>query len=128
MRFERWGDQCPCCFDSAIAEFEKQITVGEAIKRLEANPDYVTVISSGYFEAEASRITGLIVGDDPLRRENMENIVEAALAIRNFKQYIKYKKLDARQAFQQIEDNLNFRKHVTENYAEDGSIIDPTGL
>jgi hypothetical protein len=110
--------------DAAIAEYERQIKVGEAIARLEANPDYVTVISSGYFEAEANRITGLIVGDDPLRRESMENIVEAALAIRNFKQYIKYKKMDAAQAHQMIEENLNYRKHVTENYAEDGTIID----
>jgi len=109
--------------DASIVEYEKQIEVGEAIKRLESNPDYITVISSGYFEAEAARITGLIVGDDPLRRESMENIVEAALAIRNLKQYLKYKKLDAMQAPRAIEENINYRKHVTENYAADGSAI-----
>ena len=110
--------------DNAIEGFKKQIEVGEAIKRLEANPDYELVVSSGYFQEEAERITGLIVGDDPLRRESMENIVEAALAIRNFKQYLKYKKMDASQAPGQIEENMNFRRHVTSNYAADGSLID----
>lgn len=110
--------------DNAIEGFKKQIEVGEAIKRLEANPDYELVVSSGYFQEEAERITGLIVGDDPLRRESMENIVEAALAIRNFKQYLKYKKMDAVQAPGQIEENMQFRRHVTANYAADGSLID----
>lgn len=110
--------------DAAIAEYEKQVEVGEAIKRLEANPDYVTVIASGYLKDEAERLTGLLVGDDPLRRESVENIIEATLAIRNFKQFLKYKKMDAAHAPQAIEQNIEYRKHVTENYAEDGSIID----
>ena len=110
--------------DAAIAAYHEQIKVGEAIKRLEANEDYITVVSHGYLEAEAERLMGLIVGDDPLRRESMENIIEAGLAIRNYKQYLRYKKLDAVQAVQNIEENLNYRKHITENYAEDGTIID----
>ena len=109
--------------DAAQAEFEKQILVGEAIKRLEANEDYKLVVAEGYLEAEATRLTGLLVGDDPLRRESMENIIEAALAIRNFKQYIRYKKLDAAQAVKNIEENEKFRKHITENYDADGHLI-----
>ena len=109
--------------DAAQAEFEKQILVGEAIKRLEANEDYKLVVAEGYLDAEATRLTGLLVGDDPLRRESMENIIEAALAIRNFKQYIRYKKLDAVQAVKNIEENEKFRKHITENYDADGHLI-----
>ena len=109
--------------DAAQAEFEKQILVGEAIKRLEANEDYKLVVADGYLDAEATRLTGLLVGDDPLRRESMENIIEAALAIRNFKQYIRYKKLDAVQAVKNIEENEKFRKHITENYDADGHLI-----
>jgi hypothetical protein len=110
--------------DASIDAYHEQIRVGEAIKRLEANEDYITVVSHGYLEAEAERLMSLIVGDDPLRRESMENIIEAGLAIRNYKQYLRYKKLDAVQAVQNIEENLNYRKHITENYAEDGTIID----
>lgn len=109
--------------DAAQAEFEKQILVGEAIKRLESNEDYKLVVAEGYLEAEATRLTGLLVGDDPLRRESMENIIEAALAIRNFKQYIRYKKLDAVQAVKNIEENEKFRKHITENYDANGHLI-----
>lgn len=109
--------------DAAQAEFEKQILVGEAIKRLEANEDYKLVVAEGYLDAEATRLTGLLVGDDPLRRESMENIIEAALSIRNFKQYIRYKKLDATQAVKNIEENEKFRKHITENYDADGHLI-----
>lgn len=109
--------------DAGIEAYQEMIKIGEAIKRLEANEDYIAVVTAGYLEAEATRITGLIVGDDPLRRESMENIIEAGLSIRNFKQYIRYKKLDAVQAVQNIEENMNYRKHVTEEYAEDGSHI-----
>lgn len=110
--------------DATIDELHEQIKIGEAIKRLEASPDYQLVIAVGYLEAEAARITGLIVGDDPLRRESMENIIEAGLSIRNLKQYIKYRKMDAMHAPLQIEENLSFRKQVTAEYAEDGSYID----
>lgn len=112
--------------DEANAIFEKQIKVGEAIKRLESNEDYNLVITEGYLEAEAQRLTGLMVGDDPLRRESMENIIEACLSIRNFKQHIRYKKLDAVQAVKNIEENEQFRKHVTENYGEDGYLLETT--
>lgn len=110
--------------DATIDELHKQIQFGEAIESLEANPDYQLVISLGYLEAEAARITGLIVGDDPLRRETMENIIEAGLSIRNLKQYIKYRKMDAKHAPAQIEENLSFRKQVTAEYAEDAEYID----
>lgn len=110
--------------DSTIEEYQEMVAFGEALKRLEENEDFKKVITVGYFDSEANRITGLIIGDDPLRRDAMENIVEAALAIRNFKQYIKYKKLDAQHAPAQIEENYRFRKAVTAQYAEDGSYID----
>lgn len=104
--------------DATIDELHKQIQFGEAMKRLEANPDYQLVIDSGYLKAEADRITGLIVGDDPIRRDVMENIVEAGLSIRNFKQFMKYKKMDAMHAPRQIEENLDFRQAVTAEYAQ----------
>jgi hypothetical protein len=104
--------------DATIDELQMQIQFGEAMKRLEANPDYQLVIDSGYLKAEADRITGLIVGDDPIRRDVMENIVEAGLSIRNFKQFIKYKKMDAAHAPTQIEENIQFRKAVTAEYAQ----------
>ena len=110
--------------DSAIEAYKEMMEYGEAIKRLEANPDYKKVISVGYFEEEASRITGLIVGEDPLRRDAMENIVEAALSIRNFKQYLKYKRIDAMMAPSEIDKNEQYRLQVTSTYAEDGSYID----
>jgi len=110
--------------DATIATLHEQIQFGEAMKRLEANPDFQLVVTVGYLEAESSRITGLIVGDDPLRRETMENIIEAGLSIRNFKQYMKYKRMDAMHAPQQIEENLSFRKQVTAEYAEDAEYID----
>jgi hypothetical protein len=109
--------------DATIEMYKAQLDIGEAIQRLEANPDYLAVIAKGYFEAEAERITGLIVGIDQLRREQMENIIEAALAIRNFKQYLRYKKLDAGQAAHNIDETVAYRKHLTEEYAEDGSYI-----
>lgn len=103
--------------DATIDELHKQIQFGEAMKRLEANPDFQLVVTAGYLEAESSRITGLIVGDDPIRRETMENIIEAGLSIRNFKQFMKYKRMDAMHAPRQIEENLEFRQRVTAEYA-----------
>lgn len=110
--------------DNAIEEYKAMIEYGEALKRLEENEDYKTVYLTGYFEAEAERITGLIIGDDPLRRDSMENIIEAALAIRNVKQFLKYKKLDAHHAHTGIEDNLKLRSQVTAEYNSDASYID----
>lgn len=112
--------------DANIAELQNQIEFGDALKRLESNPDFKLVIINGYLGAEAARITNLIVGDDPLRRETMENIVEAGLSIRNLKQFIKYKKIDAIQAPNNIDENIAYRKQVTAEYAEDGSYIDAT--
>jgi len=114
--------------DSTINELHEQIAFGEAIKRLEANPDFQKVVSIGYLDSEANRITGLIVGEDPLRRETMENIIEAGLSIRNFKQYMKYKKMDAQHAPQQIEENLSFRKQVTAEYAQYGEYENVTDV
>jgi hypothetical protein len=108
--------------DATIDEFHKQIQFGEAMKRLEENPDYQLVISDGYLKAESDRITGLIVGDDPIRRDVMENIIEAGLSIRNFKQFMKYKKLDATQAPRHIEETLEFRKAVTAEHAQNDTI------
>lgn len=103
--------------DETIEEYKKQIEVGEAIARLEANPDYQLVITSLYLEKEAERITGLIVGDDFIKREQMENIVEMGLSIRNFKQFIKYKKMDAQHAPSYIEETLQYRQQVTDYFA-----------
>lgn len=103
--------------DSTISEYKEQIALGEAIQRLEANPDYQLVISQTYLGKEADRITDLIVGDDFLKREQMENIVEMGLSIRNFKQFIKYKKIDAQNAPNYIADLLRFRSQVTEEFA-----------
>ena len=100
--------------DETIAAYQEQIEFGEALARLEANPDYQLVILKGYLEEEAKRITDLIVGDDLLKREQMENIVEMGLSIRNLKQFVKYKKLDAQHAPSYIEETLEFRRQVTE--------------
>ncbi|MCI4437445.1 MAG: hypothetical protein JHC33_11620 [Ignisphaera sp.] len=113
--------------DATIEGYKAQLEIGEAIKRLEANPDYVTLVTEGYLQAEADRITGLIVGIDPLRREQMENIIEAGLSIRNFKQYFRYKKLDAAQAAYNIDETITYRKHITETYSEDGSLLEEYG-
>jgi hypothetical protein len=105
--------------DATIEQYKEMVEFGEALKRLEDNEDYKAVFSVGYFEAEAERITGLITGEDPLRRDSMENIIEAALSIRNVKQYLKYKRLDAQHAPSAIEDNLRLRKQITAEAAED---------
>lgn len=115
--------------DAEIATYEEQMAFGEALERLEANPDYQLVILKGYLDAEAERITGLIVGDDPIRRDIMENIVEAGLSIRNFKQFIKYKKLDAKNAPSHLDEAVQFRAHVTSVHDADGNYIgDETGM
>jgi len=110
--------------DASISEYHQQIAFGEAMKRLESSPDYQLVISGGYLQAESDRITGLIVGDDPIRRDQMENIIEAGLSIRNLKQFLKYKRMDAIHAPDQIDQSLAFRKQVTAEYASYDEVIE----
>lgn len=104
--------------DDSIVEHEAKVKVAEAIARLKANPDYQLVIEEGYLETEAKRLFDNIVAITPLKRDQLENIVDMMNAIRHFKTFIAFKVDDGRYAVDQIEKLHEYRSQVTAYYAE----------
>ena len=105
--------------DEAIAKLQKDIKIGEAVENLHKEGDFILVFLEGYFDAEERRIAGLLFNPTSLKRDQIENIMDKASAIRNMKQYIATLLINANMAPEQIEENEAYRKQVTASMAID---------
>ena len=91
----------------------KELSFAEAILELEAHPAYKLVVEDGYLTKEAERLTEILVEPNPLKRDVIENIIEMTSAIRHFKTFLKFKKLDASNVDNTIEQLNDLRARVT---------------
>lgn len=89
--------------DNSIEEQKAILELAEAIKRLEDNEDYKKVVTGAYLDEEAKRLCEVLVEPNPLKRDQLENIMEMTSAIRHFKTFMKFKKYDAVNAEHTIE-------------------------
>jgi len=99
--------------DETIVKLQKDIKIGEALEALHTNEDFILVFLEGYFDAEEKRISGLLFNPTSLKRDQIENIMDKAAAIRNTKQYIATLLINANMAPEQIDENEAYRKQVT---------------
>lgn len=87
----------------SIEESKKLIEFGDAIRRLDNNPDFVKVILEGYFKEEASRIV-LLKGDYGMQaQEHQEFLDKMVIAIGGLKQFLLSKLRMAEAAAQALE-------------------------
>ena len=99
--------------DASIEEQRNIAAFAEAILELEAHPAYKLVVEDGYLTKEAERLTEILVEPNPLKRDVIENIIEMTSAIRHFKTFLKFKKLDASNVESTIEQLNDLRARVT---------------
>ncbi len=99
--------------DDRIIQLKKEIEMGEALNRLHENADFINVIVDGYFTDEEERITGLLFNPTTLKREQIENVMDKATAIRNYKLYFQTTLINASMAPEQIDDEESYRKKLT---------------
>lgn len=99
--------------DASIEEQRNIAAFAEAILELEAHPAYKLVVEDGYLTKEAERLTEILVEPNPLKRDVIENIIEMTSAIRHFKTFLRFKKLDASNVDNTIEQLNDLRARVT---------------
>lgn len=78
------------------------VAVGAALKRLELNKDFSTVIKHGYFEKEAIRLVHLKADPAMQTPERQQSIVNQIDAIGNFSSYLSTLAFTAEQAERNI--------------------------
>ncbi len=106
--------------DEQIVKLKKDIEIGEALNRLHENEDFKLVILEAYFEDEEKRISGLLFNPTTLKREQIENLMDKATAIRNYKFFFQTLLINANMAPDQLADEERYRKDVTAEGAIDG--------
>lgn len=98
--------------DKSIEEQKAKIEFAEAIKELRKNPNFLLVIESGYFEGEGKRITECLLEPTPLKRDQIQNMVDMISSIRNLKTFLMFKENDGENALQEIESLEDYRTRV----------------
>ena len=98
--------------EKSISDLKANIEFAEAIKRLQSNPDYLLVIKEGYLAGEGKRITECLLEPTYLKRDQIENIVEMAAAIRHLKTYIHFRELDKQTAEMNLEELKSARSEL----------------
>lgn len=105
--------------DERIESLQKDIQLGKDLEALHENEQFKNVILDSYFEDEAKRIFGLLTNPTPLKREQIENLNDKLATIRVFKEYFQTLLINANMAPEQIEEEEEFRKKITERYANE---------
>lgn len=82
---------------SQILQCEAQIEFGEAIKRLENNPDFVKVVCIDFFEKLPVRLTDLY-SDSTIQPSVKEKVQEDLQKVGYFKKYLTNSKIEAEYA------------------------------
>ena len=99
--------------DDRIAELKQDVELGKALEELHEDERFKLVILDGYFDKEEKRIAGLLFNPTSLKRDQIENMMDKATAIRNYKQYFQTLLINANMAPDQIAEEEEYRKEVT---------------
>jgi len=105
--------------DDRIIQLNKEIKLGADIEALHEDEKFINVIIEEYFEQEEERITGLLFNPTTLKREQIENVMDKATGIRNFKLFFKTLLINASMAPEQIVDEENYRKELVDRGVDD---------
>ena len=98
--------------DKSIEEQKAKIEFAEAIKELRKDPRFLLVIENGYFEGEGKRITGRLLEPTPLKRDQIQNMVDMISSIRNLKTFLMFKEADGGNALHEIESLEEYRTRI----------------
>ena len=98
--------------DDSIKENLEKIELAEALDRLKQNADYKLFFEEGYFEKEGRRLVDNFLAPTYLKRDQIENIVEMAAAIRHIKTYIYFRELDKQTAEMNLEELKSARSEL----------------
>ena len=98
--------------DKSIEEQKAKIEFAEAIKELRKDPRFLLVIENGYFEGEGKRITECLLEPTPLKRDQIQNMVDMISSIRNLKTFLMFKEADGGNALHEIESLEDFRTRI----------------
>jgi len=107
--------------DDRLEALKLNIEKAEAVRRLEENEDFKTIILDGYLGDEAKRLFEVLVEPSTLKRDVMENIHDKLNSIRNLKQYFGVLGQNAEMAPDQIAEEEAYRKQVTKYFADNPS-------
>ncbi len=99
--------------DDRIAHLKNQISLGEDLNALHEDERFNRVVIQAYFEEEEKRISGLLFNPTNLKRDQIENMMDKATTIRNFKQFFQTMLINAQMAPEQIEEEEAYRKKIT---------------
>lgn len=98
--------------DKSIEEQKAKIEFAEAIKELRKDPRFLLVIENGYFEGEGKRITECLLEPTPLKRDQIQNMVDMISSIRNLKTFLMFKENDGGNALHEIESLEDYRTRI----------------
>jgi len=109
--------------DEAIAKLEADIELGEQLKRLKANPDYIAVIAKGYIESEANKLFNILTeptGVTPYTSEQLQLKLAAISDLKGYvgsDEYVGSVETAAKAAPATIERERLYRQDVTSRYS-----------
>ena len=98
--------------DKSIEEQKAKIEFAEAIKELRKDPRFLLVIENGYFKGEGKRITECLLEPTPLKRDQIQNMVDMISSIRNLKTFLMFKENDGGNAIHEIESLEDYRTRI----------------
>jgi hypothetical protein len=104
---------------ASIIRNEEAIELGEALKRLKENPDFISVIMEGYVKSEASKLFTILTDPSGSSPYSTEEILLRLEAISHFKGYVgadNFKgtvEIDSETAPLSIERDQDYRKELT---------------
>lgn len=104
--------------DASIEEQKRIIEISEATEELMSNQAFRTVILDEYITKEAARLCEILTEPNPLKRDQIENVIEMTSAIRHFKTFLRHKREDGEQAENTIEQLNKLREEVCAGNAE----------
>lgn len=100
----------------SLEQARKVVAFGEAIRRLENNPDFRKVILEGYFKDEAVRLT-MLTAEMNLKPEAREAVMHGIRAIAECRQFLQNRVAFSDMAAKEIEDFLEMQ--VEEDEGDD---------
>lgn len=103
--------------DDRVTILKNSVLLAEDLIHLHQDERFQRVILDGYFGNEAERLFGVLVTPSTIKRDVMENIHDKLSAIRNIKQFFVVVEQNAIMAPDQIQEEEDYRKEVTEYFA-----------
>jgi len=101
--------------DKAIEEIKAQAELAKAIVDLRNDEKYIKVIENAYFKSEGERISKCLLDPTPLKRDQIENMMEMMSAIRILKTFLLHREHDGSNSEERIQELNDYRTQVLSN-------------